>query len=708
MATPAKGRRPASISPRSDAMTDAVESGAGLPEVVRAASRALDASLVLLDRAGAVLAVAARSPADERALAGGGAGVESLELRVGDEPVGALRLRAARGRARRRRAPAARRDAGRLRGRARAGARARLGGGGRRLPARAPGAPARRPRRDRRARPPRSASTSRAGGDGARRPRPRPRGRRGRLAPARPRRRRARRARRARPGASPRCARPPSPPGAEVVVLAPGRRGRGRRARRGRGARSRAPGRAAGPHLRARPQPRRRGPGRAATAPATRRCWPPTSPRATPERPVLAFEETGAYRLLLSAMSEDPAELQRFYAETVEPLVAYDEQYETDLVRRSRRSSTPTATSRAPRSGCSPTATPSATASSGCASCPASTWARPTAARSCRSGLKAMRVLGVAHRGGPATERARGRARPAADLLTLRRAAVRQLWRRDRPSGQSGPSSRRSGRSPARGTTGSAPICRCRAHDAVAPHPIASRARAPGGGGRRPRGRAADRDRRRRPELLGARREGLARPPACRPLRHRRPDERPIRRRRRRRACPHWAGCWAAGRAAPPSSCPAPAPARSSAAAPAPRRRRRRRRHRRPGPAGRPGRRVGERRRDTGVGTKLVRAADADGDGVPDQVELRRGMNPESSDSDGDGLPDGWEVREGTAPTTADASADDDDDGLSNRGEYAVKTTPCRRTRTTTAAATGPAIRTATGSATRSRRASRA
>jgi DNA-binding PucR family transcriptional regulator len=51
------------------------------------------------------------------------------------------------------------------------------------------------------------------------------------------------------------------------------------------------------------------------------------------ERPVLAFEETGAYRLLLSAMSEDPGELQRFYAETVEPLVNYDEQYETDLVQ---------------------------------------------------------------------------------------------------------------------------------------------------------------------------------------------------------------------------------------------------------------------------------------------------------------------------------------------------------------------------------------
>jgi DNA-binding PucR family transcriptional regulator len=51
------------------------------------------------------------------------------------------------------------------------------------------------------------------------------------------------------------------------------------------------------------------------------------------ERPALAFEEMGAYRLVLSMMSEDPAELQRFYAETVEPLVAYDEQYETELVK---------------------------------------------------------------------------------------------------------------------------------------------------------------------------------------------------------------------------------------------------------------------------------------------------------------------------------------------------------------------------------------
>src|ERR671934_243679 len=49
--------------------------------------------------------------------------------------------------------------------------------------------------------------------------------------------------------------------------------------------------------------------------------------------PELAFEETGAYRLLLPAMVEDPEELRRFHEDTVAPLVAYDEQYETELVR---------------------------------------------------------------------------------------------------------------------------------------------------------------------------------------------------------------------------------------------------------------------------------------------------------------------------------------------------------------------------------------
>jgi len=47
----------------------------------------------------------------------------------------------------------------------------------------------------------------------------------------------------------------------------------------------------------------------------------------------LAFEETGAYRLLLPAVTDDPAELHRFHEETVAPLAAYDEQYDTELVK---------------------------------------------------------------------------------------------------------------------------------------------------------------------------------------------------------------------------------------------------------------------------------------------------------------------------------------------------------------------------------------
>src|SRR3954452_8779629 len=76
------------------AISDAVESGLGLPEVVRAAARALDASLVLIDRSSSVLAVAARSTADERMLMRDAEGVETHELRVGDAIVGRLRVRA--------------------------------------------------------------------------------------------------------------------------------------------------------------------------------------------------------------------------------------------------------------------------------------------------------------------------------------------------------------------------------------------------------------------------------------------------------------------------------------------------------------------------------------------------------------------------------------------------------------------------------------
>ncbi|MSX12586.1 MAG: hypothetical protein F2811_08655, partial [Actinobacteria bacterium] len=77
-----------------EAITDAVESGAGLPEVVRAAARTLEASLAVSDRAGHVLAVAARSSADEASLLADGSGVELIELRVSDAIVGVLRLRA--------------------------------------------------------------------------------------------------------------------------------------------------------------------------------------------------------------------------------------------------------------------------------------------------------------------------------------------------------------------------------------------------------------------------------------------------------------------------------------------------------------------------------------------------------------------------------------------------------------------------------------
>jgi sugar diacid utilization regulator len=76
------------------AITDAVEGGAGLPEILRAAARALDASLILIDRSAAVLAVAARSPADERSLMRGADDVNTIELKVADATVGQLRMRA--------------------------------------------------------------------------------------------------------------------------------------------------------------------------------------------------------------------------------------------------------------------------------------------------------------------------------------------------------------------------------------------------------------------------------------------------------------------------------------------------------------------------------------------------------------------------------------------------------------------------------------
>ena len=329
--------RPRSISDALGAITDAVESGQGLPEVVRAAARALDASLVLIDRSSAVLAVAARSSADERALMADAPGVGTHELRVGDAVVGRLRLRGRAGEPSRR-AAADRHtliasEVERVRAPERASEAAQeaflravlhrqvtdrgdivaraaelgveLEGGAAVIVVRAHHyAPAEEDWRVRVL-----AAAERA-------------------------------ARAAAPGSIAAIDDVPRDTAGQVLVLAPAADDADVAPHR-RGRRARAAGRAARLHVLGRLLARRARSRSTSTARATRRCSPPTSPRRSPageERDgdataVLAFEATGAYRLLLPAMSEDPGELQRFYAETVEPLVAYDEQYETDLVQ---------------------------------------------------------------------------------------------------------------------------------------------------------------------------------------------------------------------------------------------------------------------------------------------------------------------------------------------------------------------------------------
>src|ERR1700710_3116011 len=74
-----------------DEVTEAIASGAGLPEVARAAARALDASLAVIDRSGRILAETARSPAERRSLAADDA--ERIELRVAETVAGEIRLR---------------------------------------------------------------------------------------------------------------------------------------------------------------------------------------------------------------------------------------------------------------------------------------------------------------------------------------------------------------------------------------------------------------------------------------------------------------------------------------------------------------------------------------------------------------------------------------------------------------------------------------
>jgi DNA-binding PucR family transcriptional regulator len=310
-----------------DAITEAVESGAGLPEVVRAAAKALEASLAVSDAWGATLAVAARSPAEERALLSQGQGVTSIPLRVADTVVGALHMRA-------KTEPSA--SMRRLLATMIASEVERV-----RAPERASETAAAdflravlaRELTDRDDLLERAKGLSLDVQEGASmivaraHPQaPTDEGWRGRV--------RAVAERGARAVVSRSIAALSEREGilgAEVLLLVPGgdeptaaraTEGILREMEAGLAGYTFALGRS-----------------RIAEDPAD-------LPRAASEAllaanvaqgsadgAALAFEQTGAYRLLLSAMSENPSELQRFYDETVEPLVAYDEQYETDLVR---------------------------------------------------------------------------------------------------------------------------------------------------------------------------------------------------------------------------------------------------------------------------------------------------------------------------------------------------------------------------------------
>jgi PucR family transcriptional regulator, purine catabolism regulatory protein len=89
----ATAAEPRSFLEALDEVSEAVESGSGLPAVARAAGRALDASVIVLDVASSVLAVACRSSEDERVVMAGEAGSEKVQLRVAELPVGQLRYR---------------------------------------------------------------------------------------------------------------------------------------------------------------------------------------------------------------------------------------------------------------------------------------------------------------------------------------------------------------------------------------------------------------------------------------------------------------------------------------------------------------------------------------------------------------------------------------------------------------------------------------
>jgi hypothetical protein len=311
-----------------DAVTEAVESGAGLPEVVRAASRALDASLAVTDAAGGTIAVAARSSADERSLLAGADGVTSLPLRVADAVVGSLHMRA-----RAEPSPLVRRllvtmiasEVERVRAPDLASESAaadflRMALG------REPVA-----REELLAR---AAEMSLELKDGASvivaRAHPQAPTEEGWRARARAVVERGARAVVGRSIAA--LSERDGAAGVEILLLVPGgeeplaaRTADGvlREMESGLSGYTFALGRS---RIAEDPGELPRAAGEALLAANV-------AEGSAPEGALLAFEQTGAYRLLLSAMTENPDELQRFYAETVEPLVAYDEQYETELLQ---------------------------------------------------------------------------------------------------------------------------------------------------------------------------------------------------------------------------------------------------------------------------------------------------------------------------------------------------------------------------------------
>jgi Mg-chelatase subunit ChlD len=92
---------------------------------------------------------------------------------------------------------------------------------------------------------------------------------------------------------------------------------------------------------------------------------------------------------------------------------------------------------------------------------------------------------------------------------------------------------------------------------------------------------------------------------------------------------------------------------------------------------------------DLGLHFQPGQVTDLDGDGVPDQLEVRYGASPLNTDSDGDGLLDAFEIFKGGAtflPASADTIAngtpdgeeDSDRDGLTNLQEQALGTDPLR------------------------------